>query len=300
MGRVLLSIAGSDNTGGAGIQADIKTADHFRVFACTAITAVTAQNHRGVAGSIYVGDDLLRMQIELANEQMPPDAVKIGLIPTASAASVIGETLSGLLTKHIVADPVMVASSGTDMTEGADKLLDAYCEAIIPRISLLTPNYPEFLKFCYKYSIDTPEESPSEDKLISSTIQLMQASGLHALLLKGGHINPDNRESNLNNDDMGCDNNKSSEDNSVQLSTDYLFERIDREPALTARFSMPRINTPHSHGTGCALSSAIACALANGLCLKEAVREAKQYINKALQNGALYPVAREKGPLYFW
>lgn len=293
MVKVLLSIAGSDNTGGAGIQADIKTADHFRVFACTAITAVTAQNHRGVARSMYVGDDLLRKQIELAAEQMPPDAVKIGLIPTASAACVIGETLSALSTKFVVADPVMVASSGTDMTEGADKILDAYCEAIIPQISLLTPNYPEFLKFCHKYSIDIQEGIPSEDKLISSAIQLMQASRLQALLLKGGHINPDNS-------DMGSDKNESNEDNSVQQSTDYLFERIDGVPVLTARLSMPRINTLHSHGTGCALSSAIACALTNGLCLKEAVAKGKQFINKALLNGALYPVAREKGPLYFW
>lgn len=260
---VVLCIAGSDCTGGAGIQADIKTCMALDIYAATAVTAVTAQNHRGVHAARYVGDDMLRAQLEDVLECMRPAAVKIGMIPCAAAAHVIGSVLADHALPNVVFDPVLAATGGGSLTGDTATTADAALRYLLPHVDVLTPNQRELYRLACRPDTE-PEEAVARD---------FMAPFRFALLVTGGDA-----------DSGTC--------------TDILYVRNGNRGRYT--YTMPKIKSPHTHGTGCTLSSAIAASLAKGLGLPEAVASAKRFTAGAIERGALHTVMPEYGPLRHW
>jgi len=240
--KTALTIAGSDSSGGAGIQADIKTMTCNGVYAMSAITAITAQNTTGVQGIFEVSPDFLAMQISSVFDDIRPDAVKIGMVSSAGLINVIAERLLHYKAEKIVLDPVMVSTSGTKLI--ADKALKILKEKLLPLADLVTPNIPE-------------AEILSEMR-IDKAIDMEEAAG-HisekygcSVLLKGGH--------------------------NINDANDFLYEKSGNK----VWFNGKRIDNPNTHGTGCTLSSAIAANLAKGCTLEQSVKNAKDYISSAL------------------
>lgn len=246
-GRVLI-IAGSDSGGGAGIQGDIKTVSALGGYAMTAITALTAQNTQGVFGIHPVPDDFIAQQISLCLSDIGADAIKTGMLHSASVIEVVHHSL---LTTHyslpLVVDPVMVAKGGAPLLEAA--ALDALRTLLIPHASIITPNLPE-AELLLGRSI-TSDDADSTD--MKRAAEELLALGCEAVLLKGGH-------------GMG------------EMLTDVLVTRDASPVTLTT----PRIDTRHTHGTGCAFASAIATGLAQKLTLEDAVRRAHAYVQAAI------------------
>jgi len=242
-GRVL-SIAGSDSGGGAGIQADIKTITALGGYAATVITAITAQNTLGVRAIHAVPVDIIRSQIDAVLEDIGADCIKTGMLASSEVIDAVCERLAALA-PHIprVVDPVMVATSGARlMNEGA---VAAMKNRLIPGAALLTPNIPE-AEILSGLKIAGPDA-------MRAAGQALLALGAQAVLLKGGHM-------------AGPE---------VQ---DMLFSATGIEI-----FSSPRIDTRHTHGTGCTLASAIATGLAQGMALPDAVRRARAYVQEAIR-----------------
>jgi hydroxymethylpyrimidine/phosphomethylpyrimidine kinase len=240
---VALTIAGSDSSGGAGIQADLKTFAAFGVYGASVITALTAQNTRGVSGVLPVPADFVTAQLDAVFDDLEVQAVKIGMAAELSIVEAIASALARRKPKHVVLDPVMVATSGdrllsTDAVAGLRKDL-------IPLATLLTPNLPEAAALLN-------ESVASDETAIKGQGRRLLAIGAQAVLIKGGH-------------GQGAE------------SIDYLF-RGDDISALSA----PRIATGNTHGTGCSLSSAIAAGLAKGETLEVSVSNAKTWITAAI------------------
>lgn len=239
----ILSIAGSDSSGGAGIQADIKTITMLGGYAMTAITAVTAQNTLGVQGVEVLPTEFVTKQIESCLDDIGVDALKIGMVGSAQLAEAIEHALADA-SDHIVFDPVMIATSGAvladDATIQAFNRLMAICEVV-------TPNLPELAAL-------TGLPCTTEEQIANAAELLMERHGC-AVLVKGGHADGD------------------------QL-TDFLF----RPNARYAAFTGPRIDTPHTHGTGCTLSAALATLLGHGQPLEHAVRLARQFTRAAIES----------------
>jgi hydroxymethylpyrimidine/phosphomethylpyrimidine kinase len=255
-GRVLV-IAGSDSGGGAGIQADIKAITALGGFAMTAITALTAQNTTGVFGIHDVPADFLAKQIEVVLGDLGADCVKLGMLHRADIIDAVCEGLDRYAPGvPVVVDPVMVAKGGARLLEPEAEA--ALRKKIVPRARVLTPNLPEAEALA---GLSAPEASRA-DELASALLAL----GCEAVLLKGGH-----REG--------------------PEVMDLLLER-GRAPV---RFSSPRIDTPHTHGTGCTLASAIAAGLAQGLPLDQAVARARAYVLEAIRTAPGY--GKGHGPL---
>lgn len=257
---MVLCIAGSDCTAGAGIQADLKTCAALGVYAATAVTAVTAQNHRGLHAARYVGDVMLRAQLENVAECMDVAAVKIGMVPCAEAARVIGSFLASAAPRHVVFDPVLAATAGGSLTGDTDATADAALRHILPHVDVLTPNEKELYRLARR---------PATDPADATARAFAARYGLRALLVTGG--------------DAGGD-----------VCTDTLW-LDDREAPV--QYSMPRIDSLHTHGTGCTLSSAITACLALGLSVTDAVAQAKRFTARAIENGASHPVMSEYGPV---
>jgi hydroxymethylpyrimidine/phosphomethylpyrimidine kinase len=253
---IALTIAGSDSSGGAGIQADLKTFVVFGVYGASVITALTAQNTLGVAGIHHVPADFVTAQMDAVFSDLDVNAVKIGMV-AQRAAIVAG--LERWSPKHVVLDPVMLASSG-------DRLLDrgaveALRTGLIPRASLITPNLPEAAALL--------DEPVAESRAaIESQGQRLLAMGCRMVLIKGGH-------------GQGAE------------SIDYLVGG-EGVTALAA----PRIATRNTHGTGCSLSSAIAAGLARGEDLETAVRRAKTWISAAIAAADRLDVGHGHGPIH--
>jgi len=262
--KTVLSIAGSDSGGGAGIQADIKAASACGCYAMTAITAITAQNTQGVTDIHAVPAEMIGKQITAVAEDIPIDAVKIGMVPTAEAAVMIARLLERYSVPNIIIDPVMVATSGDRLI--AEDAIDAIIEHIFPLAALVTPNIPE-AKFISGLEVSTEEDYPE-------VAGKFREKGVKNVLIKSGHLTRD-------------------------FLTDYLFEGTE-----VYRYRYERIHTPNTHGTGCTLSSAIASFLALGYPLDEAVGLAEDYIHKAILNGADYTLGHGHGPVHhffrFW
>lgn len=261
---IVLSIAGSDNSGGAGIQADLKTCTLLGAYCATAITAVTSQNSRGVSRCDYTGDDSLRNQLSTILTDFRPDAVKIGMLPNADAISIVAEAIEKYRLENIVIDPVMSATVSKDAELGIPAI-----RRLFPSAALVTPNIPEALQIIGAIN-DAPytEHAESESDRIRLADSFLKISGTKAVLLKGGHSN----------------------DGSV---TDIL---------LTAKgdlhiFSGKRIDSEHTHGTGCALSTAIAAGLAKGLPLREAVGMGKTFVTRAIRRASEQPVRAVYAPV---
>ena len=239
----ILAIAGSDSSGGAGIQADIKTITLLSGYAMTAITAVTAQNTLGVTAVETLPPELVGAQIDACLSDIGADAVKIGMLGSPQIAAAVADRL-GSLADPIVFDPVMIATSGAELADGATI---AAFEPLMQLATLITPNLPELAAL-------TGQPVGSLEEVAAAADMLAQRYGC-AVLAKGGHAEGD----------RVCD---------------VLMDPASR----AASFEDPRIDTVHTHGTGCTLSSAIATLLGHGQTLEHSVRLARQYVRKALAN----------------
>ncbi|MEG1559356.1 MAG: bifunctional hydroxymethylpyrimidine kinase/phosphomethylpyrimidine kinase [Clostridia bacterium] len=254
--KKVLTIAGSDCSGGAGIQADIKTITTHKMYAMSVITALTAQNTTGVFGVIDVDPDFVSRQIDCVFNDIYPDAVKIGMVSSAEIIAVIAERLAHYEMQNIVLDPVMVATSGGKlMKNGA---ADALIKLMFPVSSIITPNMAE-AGVIAGIEIKTKADMECAVKIIS------KLTG-SAILLKGGHL---------------------------ENCADDLLYNANEMVWLTGK----RIETENTHGTGCTLSSAIACNLANGFTILESVKNAKEYLAGALSYKG-FDVGHGSGPLY--
>ena len=241
--KTALTIAGSDSSGGAGIQADIKTMTMNGVFAMSAITALTAQNTTGVTGISEVEPEFLAAQIDAVFTDIRPDAVKIGMVSSSELIEVIAQCLQRYQATNIVVDPVMVATSGAKLI--SDNAIETLKERLLPLATVITPNIPETQEL-FGQIIASKEDMETAAQTISRRYSC-------AVLVKGGH--------------------------SLNDANDYLFNAAANEGTW---FVGQRISNPNTHGTGCTLSSAIASNLAKGYSLEESVRRAKAYISGAL------------------
>lgn len=258
----VLSIAGSDPSGGAGIQADIKSCSANGVYAATAITAVVDENTVGVTDVHPVPDDFVAGQIRSVLGDVGADAVKIGMLHSASLIRTVRRALDEFPeVKKIVLDPVMVATSGDPLLE--PEAVDCLCSELIPRATVITPNLPEAAVLLGRAI------SPDEDLAPVARALALRFPGV-AIYLKGGHRPGDD---------------------SVE---DLVLLAPDEEPL---RLSAPRIDTVNTHGTGCTLSSAIAAHLALGKSLADACRAAHDYVHRAIASGAAYTIGHGHGPV---
>ena len=239
-----LTIAGSDSSGGAGIQADIKTMTMNGVYAMSAITALTAQNTTGVTGILEASPEFLKKQLDAVFEDIYPDAVKIGMVSSSELITVIADCLEKYKASNIVVDPVMVATSGARLI--ADEAIDTLKARLLPIAAVITPNIPEA-------EILADMTIRSEADMENAARTLFGRYGC-ATLVKGGH--------------------------SINDANDVLYSAESSEPVW---FTGKRINNPNTHGTGCTLSSAIASNLAKGYSLAESVERAKAYLSGALE-----------------
>jgi hydroxymethylpyrimidine/phosphomethylpyrimidine kinase len=239
----MLAIGGSDSCGGAGIQADIKTGMALGVEVSTAITAITAQNSLGVQKIRPVSTALLTAQIDSVCEDIPPAAIKLGMLFDAARLRIVGKTLLKYRVPYVVCDPVLVSTSGRVLLNEAGRRV---LMELLPLVTLLTPNAEEaaLLSGC---EVRTPEEYLNAGRILLDR-------GASAVLLKGGHMGGEE-------------------------SSDILLQRYD---AVPLSFSAPRIETHNDHGTGCVLASAIASGLAQGMTLVEAVGKARDFVQQAL------------------
>ena len=235
-------MAGSDSGGGAGVQADIKTITTIGGYAASAITALTAQNSTGVQSILPVPPDFVAAQMTSVLEDIGADAIKTGMLANQGIIQAVAGVLEMYSDLPVVVDPVMVATSG-DYLLGADAV-DALKTSLIPGAALITPNIPEA-------EILTGKKITSLDDMTLATTALLDL-GAEAILLKGGHLQG-------------------------SMVHDILADKNGVET-----FSHKRIETRHSHGTGCTLASAIACYLASGMDLKKAVAMSREYVLKAL------------------
>lgn len=255
--KTALTIAGSDSSGGAGIQADLKTMMAHGVYGMTAITALTAQNTVGVRSVLEVPPEFLGEQLDAVFTDIFPDAVKIGMVSSAPLIQVISQRLCRYGAKNIVIDPVMISTSGTRLLDG--EAIRFLTEELFPLAAVVTPNIPE-AEVLSSRSIRSPEEMEEAARLIESRFGC-------AVLCKGGHREDDPFSA----DDVLC-----------------------RAGAVTW-FRGKRIDNPNSHGTGCTLSSAIASNLANGYDLETAVERGKAYLTLALS--AMLDLGKGSGPM---
>jgi len=252
--KKVLTIAGSDSCGGAGIQADIKTITAHKMYAMSVITALTAQNTTGVYGIENVPSAFVAQQLDCIFTDIVPDAVKIGMVSSRDIIEAIVEKLIQYHACNIVVDPVMVSTSGSKLL--SDDAIDALITKLLPLGTVVTPNIPEAEVLC-GFAIK------SEDDMIAAAKQIAQHYN-GAVLIKGGHL--------------------------VSDATDLLYEKAGYE-----WFQSPRVNNQNTHGTGCTLSSAIACNLADGKSLSTSIERAKQYLTGALQ--AMLDLGKGAGPL---
>jgi hydroxymethylpyrimidine/phosphomethylpyrimidine kinase len=254
-----LTIAGSDSSGGAGIQADLKTFHRFEVYGTSALTLVTAQNTRGVARVEPLPPALVAAQIDAVAEDLRPRAVKTGALGSAAIAETVADALARHALSPVVVDPVMLAKGGAALLD--PDAVEALRRSLLPRAALVTPNLPEAAALLGGGALE------SERDLLEAARALC-ALGAGAALVKGGHA-------------PGAE------------VLDVLFDGADFA-TLRAR----RVETPHTHGTGCTYSAAIAAELARGLPLERAVRSAHAFVQRAIAGAPGLGAGR--GPLDHW
>ena len=259
----VLTIAGSDSGGGAGIQADIKAISAMGCYAASALTAITVQNTLGVEAVHPIPLDILRGQIDAVLSDIGADAVKIGMLHSSEVVEVVADALQRHQISNVVLDPVMVSTSGHRLIE--ESAIETLKSRLLPLARVITPNIPEA-------EILSGKKITSNDDLPAIAREL-SCGGRMSVLLKAGHLDAD-------------------------TLTDVLY---NAEEQTIYHFSSPRISSPNTHGTGCTLSSALAAALAKGLPLTEATRQAKEYLAGALRAGAEYKIGNGHGPVHhFW
>jgi hydroxymethylpyrimidine/phosphomethylpyrimidine kinase len=254
----VLSIAGSDSGGGAGIQADLKTFSALGCYGMTAITAITAQNTQGVRGIHGIPPEMLKAQIDAVVEDIGVDAVKIGMLHSPEVVNVVAEAIRAHGLPHVVLDPVMVSTSGHMLI--ATETVGAMVQELFPLAEVITPNLDEA-----GWLLGRPVEGI---EALDAAADGLLAMGAQAVLLKGGH-----------------------------LPGDWVVDVLASAGGQRERLQSARIATHNGHGTGCTLSSAIASHLALGLPLAQAVQAARSYILGAIAAGADVHTGRGHGPL---
>lgn len=256
---VVLSIAGSDCSGGAGIQADIKAISALGAYAATAITAVTVQNTRGVSEVHALPPTVVAAQVEAVLSDLRPGALKIGMIDSAATASALCEVLRKYPAAPVVYDPVMISTSGMHLM--APDTMEAVRSSLFPLLTLVTPNLheAEALAGCRVRTVDEMQEVAR---------QLAHRYGC-AFLVKGGH-----------------------------LSGDAMCDVLCDEQGSISLFSTPRVHSGNLHGTGCTLSAAIATGLAQGYSLEKSVERAKNYVSRCIEAGSELRIGEGNGPLW--
>ena len=252
----LLSIAGSDPSGGAGVQADLKTFSAFGCYGMAAITALTAQNTRGVIAAYPVAPEIVAAQIEAVLSDIPPDAIKIGMLATPDIARAVAETLARHEARNIVLDPVLVPTLGVSLA--SDWLETALIANMMPLARLTTPNL-------YEASALTQTPLATDADELAAQARRLCDLGARAVLATGGDL--------------------------AGEPIDVLFESGEKRI-----FRGRRIATRNTHGTGCALSSAIACELAKGAPLIDAIATAKVWLEGALEAGDALHLGEGRGP----
>ena len=251
----VLTIAGSDSSGGAGIQADIKTITVHKMYAMSAITALTAQNTTGVYGILEATPEFVANQLDCIFGDIRPDAVKIGMVSNIDIIKIIAQKLSEYEAENIVVDPVMISASGGKLLN--DDAIEALITYLFPLAAVITPNIPEA-----ETLVGFPVKSKEDMKKAAEKIARFTKGGV---LIKGGHLDS-------------------------TITSDLLYLE-----GKEFWFEAPMINNPNTHGTGCTLSSAIACNLAEGLTLHESVKNAKEFITGAIK--ANLKLGKGLGPL---
>jgi hydroxymethylpyrimidine/phosphomethylpyrimidine kinase len=259
MTGIAVTIAGSDSSGGAGIQADLKTFSALGVYGASVITALTAQNTQGVRAIHDAPAEFVTAQIDAIFSDLDVGAVKIGMLSRTAIIEAVAKGLDRYRARNIVLDPVMVATSGDRLL--APDAVDAVRTLLIPRALVVTPNLPEAAALLSQ----TPAHSEAD---IEKQARALLGFGARSVLVKGGH--GDGPE-----------------------SIDILVEA-----AGVTRFAEKRIATNNTHGSGCTLSAAIAAGLARGLDLKVATRDAKTYVTAAIASADALAIGRGSGPLH--
>lgn len=240
----ILTIAGSDCSGGAGIQADIKTITAHGMYAMSAITSLTAQNTTGVYGVYDSTPEILANQLDCIFTDVKPDAVKIGMVSDKALIKTIAEKLKEYNAENIVLDPVMVSTSGSRLLK--EDAINVLVNELIPLARLITPNLDE-AEVLLGREIKTVDEMRIAAKELGEKYNC-------GVLVKGGHLD--------------------------EKATDVLFDKSEFH-----EYTSERVHTRNTHGTGCTLSSAIACNIAEGCSLDESVKNAKDYLTGALKDG---------------
>lgn len=256
---IALTIAGSDSSGGAGIQADLKSFAACGAYGASVITALTAQNTQGVRAVHPVPANFVTAQIDAVFDDLKVDSVKIGMVAQADVIAAIVAGLARWTPAHVVLDPVMVATSGDRLL--LPDAIDALRETLIPRAHLITPNLPEAAALLEEPIAET-------EAAIAEQGRRLLRFGCRAVLIKGGHGHGPE-------------------------STDYLVT-AERVVSLVA----PRIATKNTHGTGCSLSSSIAAYLARGDDLEAAVRAGKEFVSAAIASADRLHVGKGHGPVH--
>lgn len=259
MTAIALTIAGSDSSGGAGIQADLKTFSALQVYGASVITALTAQNTLGVEAVHVVPPDFVLAQMRAVADDLDVAAIKIGMLATSAVIEAVAEGLEDFAGVPVVLDPVIVAASGDALLD-ADAV-DALRSVLIPLATLVTPNLPEAASLLGQSLARTEFE-------MAVQASALKEAGANAVLIKGGH-------------------------GEGPMATDILF--AGGEPMS---FEAPRVETTNTHGTGCTLSAAIAAELAKGASLAEAVKTAKAFVTEAILAADDLLVGQGRGPVH--
>jgi hydroxymethylpyrimidine/phosphomethylpyrimidine kinase len=256
---IALTIAGSDPSGGAGIQADLKTFTVLGVYGAAVVTALTAQSTQGVTGILPVPPDFVAQQIDTLLEDMRPAAVKTGMLNDRATVEAVAAAVRRHALNPLIVDPVMVATSGDLLIE--EDAVAAVRSELLPLADLLTPNLGEAARL-----LGAPVAA-SEDEMTAQA-QALLGLGCKAVVVKGGH-------------------------GTSAEAVDIFMERGGQ----TLRLALPRIDTPNTHGTGCTFSAAVAAYLARGESLGIAVAAAKRFVHAALQSGAGLAIGQGTGPV---
>lgn len=261
----VLTIAGSDSGGGAGIQADLKTFSALGCYGMTAITAITAQNTQGVQGIAAIAPEMIAQQIESVATDIGVDAVKIGMLHDPATVRVVAQAIRQFKFKHVVLDPVMVATSGDRLI--AEETIAVLMDELFPLATVITPNLDEVALLLGM------GKAPLSQSQFPTLAQQLSEKGAASVLIKGGHLQDE------------------------QL-VDVLLHWDERSQShITQMYTHQRIDTQNTHGTGCTLSSAIACFLALGESLPDAVAHAHHYTHQAIVAGAQVTTGHGHGPL---
>lgn len=258
---IALTVAGSDSGGGAGIQADLKTFSALGVYGCSVVTALTAQNTQGVKGVFDVSPAFVRAQMRAVFEDIPVNAVKIGMLGRSDVIDAVRLDLKRYKPEWVVLDPVMIAKSGDRLL--AKNAMKALISDLVPMADIITPNLPEAAAL-----LKLKEPITDPDQMAEAARALLDL-GPKAVLLKGGHLAGDS-------------------------ASDLLVTEEGGSEWLPGR----RFHTENTHGTGCTLSAAIAAGLAKGQTMREAVKQAKAYIVNAIATADTLEIGKGHGPVH--